>query len=250
MKHKLHLVQSVILFLFIFVLSACQSGVRFIDLQMSKGIDKNMNPLEITTEFDVDSPVFYLTGEVRNATVDSVLKAEWYWVESDPDTLILDAELTLEDANSTFQFNLTKPTSGWPVGEYEVWLYLDGEYMEKVAFSVTEDTPAVDTNFTQVVSKMETGGYSFTPRDEESMAYYTTNTLVGKYRLSVDLVQYYLGYVNQVERWAEVFQFATAQEATLFYNALVAEGVQDRLHFRQQTVVVITFSQTTIDLLN
>lgn len=250
MKHKSHLLVSLLSLFLVFFLTACQGGVRFIDLQMSKGIDKNMEPLDVTVAFEPSAPVFYLTGEIRNATIDSVIKAEWYYLETDPITMILDAELTLEDANSTFQFNLTKPTNGWPVGKYEVWLYLDGEYIEKVAFEVIEATQSEDTNFTQVISKMQTGGYSFTPRDEESIAYYNTNTLVAKYSLSVTLVQYYLGYVNQVERWAEVFQFSTAQEATQFYNALVAEGVQDRLHFRQQTVVVITYSQTTFNLLN
>ncbi len=97
---------------------------------------------------------------------------------------------------------------------------------------------------------METDGYVFTQRDQDAMAYYEENMINLKYDLDVEVDDYYIGYVNSTERWAEVIVLANETQATGFQTELNAEAVEGRLVLRDGNIVLITFSAATISLYN
>lgn len=97
---------------------------------------------------------------------------------------------------------------------------------------------------------METGGYVFEQRDEDSREYYQANQVNQKYDLDVDVIDLYVGYVNQNDRWAEVVVLATNAQAASFKSELDIEATEGRLVLLQDNIILITYSQETIALFN
>lgn len=87
------------------------------------------------------SDVFYAVGELNNAPAGTVVEAEWLAVQIEgyeSGELIYEqaiTDFTDESFSGTIYFQLSND-SGWPVGEYEVDLYLNGNYVQSVPFSV------------------------------------------------------------------------------------------------------------------
>lgn len=123
----------------IVLFAACSISVttaNYTDLKVASEVDTSNKPVVITSKFGVESPVIYVTGILKNAPEGTVIKAEWYYLESDPVTFIDEASLESVDTTTPFYFNLSKPNNGWPVGNYEVKLYIDDEYKNSSTFSV------------------------------------------------------------------------------------------------------------------
>ena len=123
----------------IVVLAACSFSVttaNYSNLAMAGDVDENNGPIGVTTTFAVDSPLVYVTGLLKNAPEGTVITAEWYYLESDPVVFIDGASYESVDTTTTFNFSLSKPTAGWPLGGYEVKLYIDDVYKETLAFKV------------------------------------------------------------------------------------------------------------------
>ncbi|MBI5959638.1 MAG: hypothetical protein HY866_12930 [Chloroflexi bacterium] len=80
---------------------------------------------------------FYCRVELKNAAGDIPTKAEWYAVSVEDKTvrtLITQAEM--ESGDGTLTFDLTPPQEGWPVGSYQVVLYLNDKPKETLTFKV------------------------------------------------------------------------------------------------------------------
>lgn len=111
-------------------------SVSLENLRMAFDEDGN-NP---TTVF-APSDIFYVVGDLSNAPAGTVVDANWRAVQIegyDPDELIYEQtinDFTDESFTGTIYFQLSND-SGWPVGEYKVDLYLDGNFVGSVPFSV------------------------------------------------------------------------------------------------------------------
>jgi len=111
-------------------------GVSLDNLRMAFDEDGN-NP---TTVF-APSDIFYVVGDLNNAPAGTVVDAKWLAVQIEgyePDELIYEqsiSDFTEESFTGTIYFQLSND-SGWPVGEYKVDLYLDGNFVGSVPFSV------------------------------------------------------------------------------------------------------------------
>jgi len=243
-------VLTVILFsVFLVFLTACDfTSAKLEDVVVSAGVDKSNLPLDVTDVFEVDSSVIYVTGSAQNVPDGTTVSIEWIYLETDPETLIDSVDLVIEDTNTDFAFSLTKPTNGWPVGEYEAVLYIDDELQLSVTFTVEAPSDEVDTTITTVISTLEAGSYVMESRDAESIAYFQLNMVNNKYDLNTTVVSCWLGYVNQVERWVEVVEFSTVAEAESYVVELGIEATEGRLVYRDGNVVLATYSQDTIDL--
>lgn len=114
--------------------------------------------------------------------------------------------------------------------------------------TTTTSTPA-NTDIDYIKSLLIQEGYSLDERDNDSVAYYNTNAVNERYNITVTVTEVYLGYVNQVDRWAEVVGFIAESDAIAFTTAIDTLGESGLLYYREGTVVVITFSQDTIDAL-
>lgn len=138
MKHVIMRWMKIIsLFMMMIIIGGCSfTSARFSDLQMAKGADEDYQPIDATTTFATDTPAIYIVGAFNNAPEGTVILVEWYYLETSPATFIDDTEYTLDSMSGRFSFNLSKPTAGWPVGDYEVLLYMDNVLKNTVPFKV------------------------------------------------------------------------------------------------------------------
>jgi len=93
-----------------------------------------------TTTFDQDE-TFYLVAEVVNAPDDTSVKAVWTAVEADavePDFSLGEKEVT---GGGAVNFSLENDQL-WPIGQYRVDLYLNGELDRTLEFEVAGDVVA------------------------------------------------------------------------------------------------------------
>ena len=106
------------------------------NLRMAFDEDGN-NP---TTVF-APSDVFYAVGDLKNAPAGTVVEARWLAVQIEgyePDELIYEQainDFTEDSFTGTIYFQLSNDM-GWAVGEYKVDVYLDGNFVQSVPFSV------------------------------------------------------------------------------------------------------------------
>lgn len=88
-----------------------------------------------TTSFSQDA-VFFAQVDLRNAPDDSLVKAVWTAVNVEntaPDFLIQENEISTGSAVIFFQLS---NTSLWPLGDYKVDLYLNGNLDKTLEFNV------------------------------------------------------------------------------------------------------------------
>jgi hypothetical protein len=95
---------------------------------------------------------------------------------------------------------------------------------------------------------MENDGYEFEQRDEDSREYYQANQINEKFDIDVDVVDLYVGYVNESERWAEVVVFESEAQATQVKAELDLEATEGRIVMQSKAILLITFSTETIGL--
>jgi hypothetical protein len=87
-------------------------------------------------KFSQDQATIYCIVALANAPDDTAVKAVWTAVQAegvDPDFKIDESELTSGDG--TLTFNLTN-NQLWPVGNYKVDLYLNGELNQTLHYSI------------------------------------------------------------------------------------------------------------------
>ena len=105
----------------------------------------------VRTAFDSDgndpttvfspSDVFFVVADLKNAPTGTVVEAKWIAVQLegfDPGELIYEQainDFTDESFTGTIYFQLSND-DGWPVGEYRVDIYLNGNFVGTAAFSV------------------------------------------------------------------------------------------------------------------
>jgi hypothetical protein len=106
------------------------------NLRMAFDEDGN-NPTAVFAPSDI----FYVVGELNNAPAGTVVDAKWLASQIEgyePDELIYEQtinDFTEESFSGTIYFQLSND-SGWPTGQYKVDLYLNGNYVQSVSFSV------------------------------------------------------------------------------------------------------------------
>ena len=106
------------------------------NLRMAFDEDGN-NP---TTVF-APSDIFYVVGDLNNAPAGTLVDAKWLAVQIEgyeADELIYEqtiSDFTEESFTGSIYFQLSND-NGWPVGDYKVDVYLDGNFVGSVPFSV------------------------------------------------------------------------------------------------------------------
>jgi hypothetical protein len=80
---------------------------------------------------------FYCIVELANAPDSTKTKAVWRAVAvqgAEPAYVV--GEYELESGSGVLTFNASPPANGWPVGTYQVELYLNGDKKKTVDFEV------------------------------------------------------------------------------------------------------------------
>jgi len=92
---------------------------------------------QTVSAYTPEAPSFYCYFDLNNAPDDTVVKGTWTLVSAegyDPNQEIDSAEITGGD--DTYYFSLGGGEGLWPVGQYKIDLYLNGELVQTVNFEV------------------------------------------------------------------------------------------------------------------
>ena len=117
----------------LFSLAGCE--ISFTTANISNTIISDVEGASSVKDvFEVNTPVIYVMTDLKNAPEDTEIKAEWWYTESD--TYITEYALNSTETNQLITFSLSVPDSGWPVGSYEVRLFIDGTEKAVIPFSV------------------------------------------------------------------------------------------------------------------
>jgi hypothetical protein len=106
---------------------------------MTENIDDTMRPLNSTDVFNVDAPEIHCSVKLSNAPVDTEIKGEWIYIEGEEEGMenyMIDSTIIITEGTRYLDFSLSIPYNGWPVGEYELILSINGKEKMRVPFFV------------------------------------------------------------------------------------------------------------------
>lgn len=119
---------------------ACAAGE--LSLENARLSKDDTGAQAVTTFAPADT--FYVVADLNNATTGTAVEAKWYLVnaadfESGPISADTPAVVTIEEDSwtGTVNFSLSSVDSaGWPAGDYQVELYLNGALTHTLDFNV------------------------------------------------------------------------------------------------------------------
>jgi uncharacterized RDD family membrane protein YckC len=107
---------------------------------LARGVTSDFRPVDPTTRFAPTQESFFFTFEYSNVEPGSEFRAVWYAVDvgsaAERNAVIDEITRTAPNRNGSGSFSLRRSAAQWPVGEYKVELYLDGELVAEAPFSV------------------------------------------------------------------------------------------------------------------
>jgi len=125
-----------------FVLYALYTGedfsfttARMTNVTTASAVDPvTMAPKTVTSTFQAQSPVIYVTALMKNAPDGTKVGIVWKYLTQPQD--IASYEVVTTETEQYVSFNLTKPANGFPLGQYEAQLFIDKKYKQSVQFEV------------------------------------------------------------------------------------------------------------------
>jgi len=134
MKTKNTFILSILL-AFVFSLAACSSGPKVSSFYMATD-DQGANKTTTFTPTDALILFFDVSG-IPNGTP---FEARWYVLNApgqDPNTPFKTMDQNYSSGSTTLRFHLTN-SGDWPVGQYRVDVYMSGNQVGEVLFSVSQ----------------------------------------------------------------------------------------------------------------
>jgi hypothetical protein len=126
-------------------LMSCSGEVSFTtaklsEITMAKSIDEiTYEPIEKTDTFSTDTSEIFLSAKFSNAPSETEITSEWVYVEGEVEDLkdyLIDTTSIEVSGTDYLFFSMPSPDQGWPIGQYEVILYIDGQESATVPFTV------------------------------------------------------------------------------------------------------------------
>lgn len=127
------------------LISTVSSATAFAEVKLGalticKGVEgPELNPVNATDKFGSDTPVIHAVAQIKGGIPSTKITGKWISVDaiSIPNYEINSADLVLNKTGTVnAHFELSKPTKGWPTGNYKVDIYIDGEKAGSAAFSI------------------------------------------------------------------------------------------------------------------
>ena len=131
-------------FLLSIPLAGCEGEVSFTTASLSEAtmcqnVDEELQPVDANDVFTTDAEEIFCSVKLSSAPPDTEIKAEWMYIEGELEDvsnyLIDDWSSTAEGTRYVYA-SLSSPYEGWPRGDYEVVLYIDGKEEVRVPFTV------------------------------------------------------------------------------------------------------------------
>lgn len=113
-------------------------GFSFTTANISNAhMSSDQNDSQTVTSYGTADPGFYCYFDLKNAPDSTVVKGVWTLISAegyDPNQEIDSAEITGGD--NTYYFSLDRSAEAWPIGQYKIDLYVDGNLVQTVNFDV------------------------------------------------------------------------------------------------------------------
>ena len=110
-------------------------GPRLSNLETASEINLDTyEPITKTSNFTTSTNEIFATFELDGYDLGTQVVGQWYYVTND--TMITDVSLVTEYDSQYAYFSLTRPLSGWPVGDYRLDILIDEEVIDSISFNV------------------------------------------------------------------------------------------------------------------
>ncbi len=111
-----------------------QTGPRLAEMRSSRGIDpKTQGPVDVLETFSTEAKPIYLTVKLIDGVPGTKVK---FVVNSADGAQIAAYEFPDVHGTGYLSFKLSPPASGWPVGRYKAFFYLNGKEHGSIGFAV------------------------------------------------------------------------------------------------------------------
>jgi hypothetical protein len=108
-------------------------GSNITNLQTTTGINPNtLDPTNATSTFATDTPEIFATFTVAGLPIGTDIQGEW--VYEGEQAAVAEIYTTEEAQNAYFSFSI--PDAGWPIGSYEINIYVKNEFQVGKKFTV------------------------------------------------------------------------------------------------------------------
>ena len=134
MRTGLILLALTVIVLSLFLIGCSQEPVSIESITISRDIGEDFVPIDPTDEFALGTSVIYISVKVKNMTPEDKLTVVWNYLETGTEISITD--LFLDKRGSGFQCFPLKSAQGFPSGNYNALIYLNGELYETLKFLV------------------------------------------------------------------------------------------------------------------
>lgn len=118
---------------------AAASGARVENMATGLGVDQQSKIANPTSSIKPDTPEVFLSFEVRNVSRETSVEVHWTYLGTNE--VVKQAPIKIAE-DRRMSSSLTKPTKGFPTGEFKVAVLLDGKEAGSVNFSVVGQAAA------------------------------------------------------------------------------------------------------------
>ena len=134
MRARLLLFALIIIISSLLLIGCSQEPVSIESITMSRDIGEDFVPVNPTDEFASGTSIIYISVKVKNMTPEDKLTVVWNYLETGVEISVTD--LFLDKRGSGFQCFPLKSAQGFPSGNYNALIYLNGELYETLKFLV------------------------------------------------------------------------------------------------------------------
>lgn len=113
--------------------SAVKSSPGVSKITSGLGLDQQQKVINPANMFQPDTPEIFISVDVDNVSSETAVDITWVYLGTG-DSIKGPTQTITSDARTGF--SLTRPTQGWPVGQYRATVYLNGAEAGNIGFSV------------------------------------------------------------------------------------------------------------------
>lgn len=136
------------------------SAARIVSVTLCEQVDNTGTiPINIRQQFSSNVPAIHALVELSQLSFGTQIKGSWISVDAIdvPNYEIDFAEVLVDQSEAVVHFSLSRPTNGWPAGNYKLNIYLNGKLSASSTFSIgrgtiTPSSPSPQTSKSQTSS--------------------------------------------------------------------------------------------------